>query len=235
MPELTRETFAHHTGAADAARRAARAPARSTSTASPSGSRQPCLVVTGGARPGHRLGADQADRRRRARARNGCSTTTAPTSATTSRTSTARWWPTGSASTCGERDDRRSRCPPRGRPRAARQTRYVDDIERPGLVHAAFVRTPHASAAITALACPIDADGLSRCSPPRPGGRVRPVPGRRSRPAPSSPTSRTRSWPRDEVRYVGQPVAAVIAPTRALAEDAAERVEVDYEPRDAVV
>ena len=34
------------------------------------------------------------------------------------------------------------------------QTRYVDDIERPGLVHAAFVRSPHASAAITAIRGP---------------------------------------------------------------------------------
>ena len=39
----------------------------------------------------------------------------------------------------------------------------------------------------------------------------------------------------DEVRYVGQPVAAVVGETRALAEDAAERVEVDYEPLPAVV
>ena len=31
------------------------------------------------------------------------------------------------------------------------QTQYVDDIERPGLVHAAFVRSPHAHAAITAV------------------------------------------------------------------------------------
>ena len=38
-----------------------------------------------------------------------------------------------------------------------------------------------------------------------------------------------------EVRYVGQPVAAVLAESRALAEDAAELVEVDYEPLDAVV
>ena len=38
-----------------------------------------------------------------------------------------------------------------------------------------------------------------------------------------------------EVGYVGQPVALVIADSRALAEDAAERVEVDYEPRPAVV
>ena len=34
---------------------------------------------------------------------------------------------------------------------------------------------------------------------------------------------------RDSVRYVGQPVAAVIAESRALAEDIAEDVEVDYD------
>jgi aerobic carbon-monoxide dehydrogenase large subunit len=40
---------------------------------------------------------------------------------------------------------------------------------------------------------------------------------------------------RDEVRYAGQPVAAVIADSRALAEDGAELVDVEYEPLPAVV
>ena len=39
----------------------------------------------------------------------------------------------------------------------------------------------------------------------------------------------------DEVRFVGDPVALVVADTRTLAEDAAELVEVDYEPLPAVV
>ena len=39
----------------------------------------------------------------------------------------------------------------------------------------------------------------------------------------------------EEVRYSGQPVAAVLAESRALAEDAAELVEVDYEPLEAVL
>jgi carbon-monoxide dehydrogenase large subunit len=39
----------------------------------------------------------------------------------------------------------------------------------------------------------------------------------------------------DEVRFVGDPVALVVAESRYLAEDAAERVEVDYEPLPAVV
>ncbi|HEX5320875.1 MAG TPA: xanthine dehydrogenase family protein molybdopterin-binding subunit [Stellaceae bacterium] len=33
-----------------------------------------------------------------------------------------------------------------------------------------------------------------------------------------------------KVRYVGEPVAAVLAESRALAEDAAERIEIDFEP-----
>ena len=39
----------------------------------------------------------------------------------------------------------------------------------------------------------------------------------------------------DEVRYVGQPVAVVVGETRAEAEDAVERVEVDYEVLQPVV
>lgn len=39
----------------------------------------------------------------------------------------------------------------------------------------------------------------------------------------------------DKVRWVGEPIVAVLAPTRYLAEDIAELVEVDYEPLDAVV
>jgi carbon-monoxide dehydrogenase large subunit len=40
---------------------------------------------------------------------------------------------------------------------------------------------------------------------------------------------------RDRVRYVGEPVAVVVARSRAEAEDAAEQVEVEYEPLPAVV
>ena len=39
----------------------------------------------------------------------------------------------------------------------------------------------------------------------------------------------------DRARYQGEPVAAVIAETPAVAEDAAELVRVDYEPLDAVI
>jgi carbon-monoxide dehydrogenase large subunit len=52
---------------------------------------------------------------------------------------------------------------------------------------------------------------------------------------PEAGTWRRPLLPRDRVRYVGEPVAAVVASTRYLAEDACELVEVEYEPLDAVV
>src|SRR6185437_1936096 len=38
-----------------------------------------------------------------------------------------------------------------------------------------------------------------------------------------------------KVRYVGEPVAAIVAESRAVAEDAIELVNVDYEPLEAVI
>jgi carbon-monoxide dehydrogenase large subunit len=111
------------------------------------------------------------------------------------------------------------------------ETTYLDDIERPEMGHVAFVRSPLAHGRITAIRTPdaaqvITANGL--------GGRVRPFP------VMELESAETAAEPhpilaRDEVRYVGQPVAAVIAESRALAEDAAELVEVEYEPLEPVV
>ena len=56
----------------------------------------------------------------------------------------------------------------------------------------------------------------------------------RSRP-PRAGSSRTTRWPSGRARFVGDPVAAVVATTRELARDAAELIEVEYEPLPAVV
>jgi 2-furoyl-CoA dehydrogenase large subunit len=52
-----------------------------------------------------------------------------------------------------------------------------------------------------------------------------------------APSNRILDYPLavDRARYQGEPVAAVVAQTAAIAEDAAELVEVDYEPLPAVV
>jgi aerobic carbon-monoxide dehydrogenase large subunit len=113
--------------------------------------------------------------------------------------------------------------------------RYLDDVELPDLLHAAIVRSPHAHAAIRGVRAPVSAPGLVgvlAASDLR--GRTRP-------PTPRAPEGvELADEPHpvlagDEVRYAGQAVAVVVATSRALAEDAAERVEVDYEERDAVV
>jgi carbon-monoxide dehydrogenase large subunit len=108
---------------------------------------------------------------------------------------------------------------------------YVDDITRPGMVYAAFVRSHHAHAAITGIRAP---EGVTVITARELHGRVRPFP------VAAPPGVELADDPHPilaegEVRYVGQPVACVIAESRALAEDAAELVEVEYEPREPVI
>jgi carbon-monoxide dehydrogenase large subunit len=115
------------------------------------------------------------------------------------------------------------------------ETRYVDDIRRPGMVHAAFVRSDHAHAGIAAIRTPSAAPGVLAVITARDlRGRVRPFP------VAALPGMEVAAEPHPilaegEVRYVGQPVAAVIASSPALAADAVELVEVDYSPRQVVV
>ena len=114
------------------------------------------------------------------------------------------------------------------------QGRFVDDIAPPGLLHAAFLRSPHAHAAIAR----IDAEAaralpgvhavltLADLAPHLTDTRLvvaLPSPSYRQelhRPVLAS----------SEVVHVGEAVAVVIADSRHLAEDAAGLVEVDYDP-----
>ena len=111
---------------------------------------------------------------------------------------------------------------------------YLDDLDLPRQAHAAFVRSPHARARIAAIRTPERADGLvAVLTAADLAGRVRPFPVQ----APEGATVTDAGHPvlaDGEARYAGQPVALVLAESRALAEDAAELVEVDYEPLDAV-
>ena len=114
------------------------------------------------------------------------------------------------------------------------RTRYLDDIELPRQAHAAFVRSIHARARVDAVRAPDVADGLVAVLTAEDiGDRARPFPVE----PPDGATVAAAGHPvlaRGEVRYAGEPVALVVAESRALAEDAAELVEVDYEPLDAV-
>ncbi len=115
---------------------------------------------------------------------------------------------------------------------------YVDDIQPPHLLYAAFVRSPHAHARIlrieTARATALDgvvavltADDLPE--------RIRgPLP--RLIPHPTLIHHKTQvALARDFVHHVGEPIAMVVAESRYVAEDGMDLVEVEFEPLPAVV
>jgi aerobic carbon-monoxide dehydrogenase large subunit len=99
--------------------------------------------------------------------------------------------------------------------------RFVDDLEIPGALHCALVRSPHAHARILK----IEGDALAGRDMAADG--VGPM--RAGWALPGMVEVPRWALARDTVRHVGEPVAVVFAETRAAAEDAAERVEVEYE------
>jgi carbon-monoxide dehydrogenase large subunit len=123
--------------------------------------------------------------------------------------------------------------------------RFVDDIVPPGALHACFVRSPLAHARIraiqtdAALAMPGVHAVLTAADLPAPMNRER-IPN--LMPNPAIRIMRTQhALAVEEVCFVGEAVAMVIADDRYLAEDAAALVEVDYEalpvaedPRDSI-
>jgi carbon-monoxide dehydrogenase large subunit len=111
--------------------------------------------------------------------------------------------------------------------------RFVDDLKLPGLLHACFVRSPHAHAMVrgidisATMAMPGIHAVLAADDLPEPMRRM-PIPMLTPNPAIATPRTQT-ALARDEVCYVGQPIAVVIADSRYLAEDAAAAVVVDYD------
>jgi carbon-monoxide dehydrogenase large subunit len=111
------------------------------------------------------------------------------------------------------------------------QGSYVDDHRPARMLYAAFLRSPHAHARIrrldvsAALALPgvaavLTGEDIARSSKP-------------VRAASKTPNVKTTSYPPlalGKVRHVGEAVAMVAAESRYVAEDAVERIVVDYEP-----
>ena len=116
--------------------------------------------------------------------------------------------------------------------------RFVDDMMPPGALHACFVRSPHAHAAIRA----VDSAAARRMPGVHAVLTADDLPARMASsqipmlvPNPAIKTPRTQlALARREVCYVGQAPAAVIAENRYLAEDAAAAVAVDYDVLPAV-
>ncbi len=105
--------------------------------------------------------------------------------------------------------------------------RYLADIDVPGCVELALVRSPfaHAHIARIDLTAAAASDGVLMAVTAADLDDVSPVPDF------SDSARPVRTFPlcRERVRYVGAPVAAVVAGDRYLAEDAVELVQVEYE------
>jgi aerobic carbon-monoxide dehydrogenase large subunit len=108
---------------------------------------------------------------------------------------------------------------------------FVSDIKLPGTMEVAFVRSPHAHARIRGIIPPPDAAGRVFTAADLP--RIQPI-----RIVTQAVGAKSPSWSplaTDKVRYVGEAIAACLAPTRGEAEDLANAVAVDFEVLDAVV
>jgi len=109
--------------------------------------------------------------------------------------------------------------------------KFAADFRLPGMLQAAVLRSPYAHARLgqirvkAALALPgvvavitgEDLAGIGR------------IPTRLGHPV-GNPECLQRPLTRDKVRYVGEPVAVVVAESRYVAEDALELIDVDYAP-----
>jgi 2-furoyl-CoA dehydrogenase large subunit len=111
--------------------------------------------------------------------------------------------------------------------------RYADDLPvKAGTLHAHVIRSPHPHADIVRIdtSAALAYDGVWAVIT---GEDVRKL----SDPFLVALKSPVHQWSLavERVRFVGEPVALVVAESRYLAEDAAELVEIEYEPREAVI
>jgi carbon-monoxide dehydrogenase large subunit len=113
---------------------------------------------------------------------------------------------------------------------------YVDDVTRPGLLHAAILRSavahgkirsiePAAARALHGVHAVLTAADMK--------GAVPTIP-LRQEPLPAFKHYEQPVIAHGKVRYVGEPIAVVVADTQAIAEDALELIEVDIEALPAV-
>jgi 2-furoyl-CoA dehydrogenase large subunit len=113
--------------------------------------------------------------------------------------------------------------------------KFVDDIKLRDMLYLKFVRSPYAHAKLSS----VDTSGAEAVS-----GVVCTLTGaeiaKQTQPfieIGPEPFARIKDYPLavSKVRYQGEPVAAVVASSPHIADDAAELVQVDYQPLDALV
>ena len=119
---------------------------------------------------------------------------------------------------------------------ATGQALFVDDVELPQMLHAAFVRSTHAHARIVRIdaAAALDRAGVRAIYTAhdlgyywRPGPLLVPPP-----PIKDIVFNQRTQVPlaKDTVRHVGEPVVMVVAESRYIAEDAFGDIVIEYEP-----
>src|SRR5690554_120014 len=109
--------------------------------------------------------------------------------------------------------------------------RYVDDIKLPGMLHAAFVRSPYARARITSIdtSAALAMDGVHAVYTADDVRHLGPL-------LAQAPVGKLRPLLADGVvNHAGEAVAMIVADSRYVAQDAVDAVVVDYEPLPAVV
>src|SRR6185436_6832854 len=123
--------------------------------------------------------------------------------------------------------------------------RFVDDVTLPGLLHAAFLRSPHAHArigrldvraarALPGVAAVFTFADLERWMKPLPLFCA-PPPGLAAGVKFDLRQAPQYGLAREVVRHVGEAIAMVVADSPGRAEDALERIQVEWEPRRAAV
>jgi carbon-monoxide dehydrogenase large subunit len=119
--------------------------------------------------------------------------------------------------------------------------RYIDDVTLPGMLHAAFMRSvvPHGrllsvdaseARALPGVVAVFTGDDIAARTTACQAGSVI---GMNLMPGMASPSFHALAT--DRVRYVGDPIALVVAESREIAEDAVELIVEDYEPLDPIV
>ncbi len=113
---------------------------------------------------------------------------------------------------------------------------YVDDISMPGMLHMAITRSIHAHARIKRIdiskaqrlpgvhAVITSEEVAANCGPVPSAGEI-----------PNMKRPQRYLLAVSKVRFVGEPIAAVVAADKYIARDAADFIEIEYEPLPAVV
>jgi carbon-monoxide dehydrogenase large subunit len=118
---------------------------------------------------------------------------------------------------------------------------FIDDLQLPGMLHVAFLRSPYAharlrsldttaAAAMEGVVAVVTATDLGDYW--QPGPLLVPPP-----PVPGMSFHQRCQVPlvKDKARHAGEPVAVIVATSRYVAEDAAERIVADWDPLPAIV